>query len=234
MTVSYINQDIYPLEFGMHRKYAPAPLLLDLVWTHCNIVCDVALQLFDRDSFDKSGLERALVVQACLLHDLGVYLCGGFEWIPDITPRGCLYAHHTLIGAWILQQEQFHPLVVQGSYAHAGVGLTTEDIRQFGLQLPEADYRPQNKMATFIAYVSKFHSKAPHFKNNQQVKEALAKYGEQKVRTFEEWELQFGMPDLAPLEEKYKEWHERMASQIDQLNTQQVNQVNLSSAGVSH
>lgn len=232
--MQYVNYDLYPLEFGLHQKYARVPLLLDLVWTHCHIVCDIALQLYDTDIFDTTKLDRNLLVQACLLFDIGVYLSGGYEWIPDVSPNDCTYSNHTIIGAWILQQEQFHPLVVQSAFTHTGVGLTPEDIQHFALHLPAADYVPKNRFTELVAYASKFHSKAPHFKDPDHIKETLSKYGTEKTQRFEQWELQFGMPDLAPLEEKYTEWHERIKSQIDQLNTQQITTVNLNPAGIHH
>lgn len=231
--MQYVNYDLYPLEFGLHQKYARVPLLLDLVWTHCHITSEIALQLYDRETFDTSHLDRNLLVQACLLHDVGVYLSGGFEWIPEVNPCDCTYSTHTLIGAWILQQEQFHPLVVQSAFTHTGVGLTPDDIQQFAMHLPSADYTPTNPFTELVAYASKFHSKAPHFKDPDHIKETLSKYGAEKTKRFENWELKFGIPDLAPLEETYHEWHERIKSQIEQLGTHQLAQTNLNPAGIS-
>ncbi len=55
---------------ALHEKYAPAPEALDLVYTHCLIVCGIAEQLHARSG---ACLDIDLVRAGSLLHDIGVY-----------------------------------------------------------------------------------------------------------------------------------------------------------------
>ena len=55
--MGYVNFDKYPNEFALHKKYAQSPLILDLVWTHCNIIADVALGLLKNGKFDTSFMD---------------------------------------------------------------------------------------------------------------------------------------------------------------------------------
>jgi uncharacterized protein len=54
----------------LHEKYAPTREAYDLVYTHCEIVCEIAEQILDRTALD---LNADLVRASCLLHDIGVY-----------------------------------------------------------------------------------------------------------------------------------------------------------------
>ena len=226
-----MNQHLYPGEFLLHQKYAATPMLLDLIWTHCNIIAEVATDLLDRGTFDKSELPRELVIQACLLHDIGTYACSGFEWIPNQPPSTKPYIQHGIIGAWLLQQEGYHQHVVQAAYCHIGVGLSVEDIRSHGISLPEHDFTPHTPLQRFMTYVSKFHSKAPKFRTGQQIQESLAKFSQEKANAFAELATIYGAPDLANLEEKYKEWHRTFTFKVNQL-TQGLG-VNLHPSGVN-
>ncbi|CAM5663416.1 hypothetical protein SANTM175S_04039 [Streptomyces antimycoticus] len=55
---------------ALHEKYAPTREALDLVYTHCEIVCHIAEQLMARAGL---RLDASLVRAGALLHDIGVY-----------------------------------------------------------------------------------------------------------------------------------------------------------------
>lgn len=228
-----INQNVYPGEFLLHKKYAASETVLDLVWTHSNIIVEVALFLLDHYDFDKTELVREVVIQAALLHEIGVYACDGFEWIPGQHPTNHPYIQHGIVGAWILQQEGYANPVVQASFCHIGMGLTAEDIRSHGLQLPEVDMLPQNYFQQFMTYVSKFHSKTPQFRTNEDIKKSLAKFSPEKVAAFEQLENMFGIPDLKPLQEKYGEWEKGFAFKVSQLTKAVHPSVNFNAAGIA-
>ncbi len=235
---NYTNQQLYPGEFLLHKKYAQTELLLDLIWTHSNIVADIALLLLDKHQFNKNDLPREFVIQAALVFDIGVYLCEGYEWIPGQQPSSKPYIQHGLIGAWILQKEGYSPYVVRVAHTHSGVGLSAQDIRNFGLNLPEADYVPRSQVEKLVSYASKFHSKSPRFKKAEEVKQSLGRYGKEKVNTFEDWENEFGKPDLTEIIEKYRQWHKSYSFQVEQITKQSTQaQVtigpNLNSAGIA-
>ena len=226
-----INQDLYPTEFGLHRKYAQSAQLLDLVWTHCHIISDIVDQLLAQNPALNQEIDATLTRPAALLHDIGVYECGGFEWLPDQPPCNRSYAQHTIVGAWILEREGWPPEIVQTAETHAGVGLTKEDILTHGLDLPPDDYLPITPLQRLVTYAAKFHSKAPRFKSSPEIKETLARFGDDKVKVFAELEQAFSVPDLSNLEQKYQPWHQAFQYSINHL----VNpgRTGLSSAGIS-
>ncbi len=228
----YINQNLYPGEFLLHKKYAATELLLDLLWTHSNIIADVALDLLDNHEFDKNDLPRELVIQAALLHEIGVYACTGFEWIPNQPPSTKPYIQHGIIGAWILQQEGYAAPVVQAAYCHIGVGLTAEDIRSHGLDMPEQDFLPQTSLQRFMTYASKFHSKTPKFRTSEQIKEQLRHFSNEKVAAFEELEQVYGVPNLEKIQQQYTSWHNSFAFRIQEIGKVSKT-INLNPAGIS-
>ncbi len=214
----FINQDLYPNEFALHKKYAQSEELLDLVWTHCVIVTEIVWDLYQRlNPLIKEEIPETYLILAPLVHDIGVYQCGGYEWLPNQPPSDRPYAHHTIVGAWILKQEGYPPEVVQVANVHAGVGLTASDIENNKLELPVDDYLPITPLQKLVTYAAKFHSKSPRFKTTEEVKESLAQYGREKIEVFEDYEALFGEPNLKPLEEKYSSWHKGFQYTIDHL-----------------
>lgn len=215
----FINQDTYLTEFNLHSKYAASELILDLVWTHCNIVADVAWNIHQKNKLNPNVYNLGVVIQASLLHDIGVYVCDGYEFLLDQPPFNKPYVQHTLAGAWILQQEGFSQEVIQAAHVHAGVGLTSDDIHQFGLQLPEGDYTPASPIQRLVTYAAKFHSKAPKFKSPEEIRESLGKYGAQKQRVFDQLVAEYGTPDLDEIKQKYASWHQGFAYLVSKLTT---------------
>jgi len=228
----FINQNVYPGEFLLHRKYAPTETILDLIWTHSNVIVDVCLTLLDHYDFDKTELPREVVIQAALLHEIGVYACGGFEWIPSQPPSTHPYIQHGIIGGWILQQEGYANPVVQAAFCHIGMGLTAEDTRSHGLNLPEVDMFPQTPLQRFMTYSSKFHSKAPKFRTNSQIRDSLAMFSAEKVSLFDSLEKEYGVPDLLPIQEKYSAWEKTFGFKVEQLTKAQKT-LNLNPAGIA-
>lgn len=232
---TFINQDLYPGEFLLHQKYAQSEMLLELVWTHSNIIADIALLILEKHEFNKIELTREYVIQAALLMEVGVYLCGGYEWMPGQPPSDKPYIQHGVIGAWILEQEGYSPQIIQVAHSHSGVGVTAEDVRNFGLDLPEADYVPRSQLQKLMAYSAKYHSKAPKFKTTQDIKNSLMKFGQQKIEKFDEWQQEFGEPDLTELIAKYDAWHKGFIYQIQQLTpgSASIPTPKLNSAGIA-
>jgi uncharacterized protein len=209
-------------------------MLLNLVWTHCNIVAEIATGILDSGVIPNlEEVPRDLLTQACLLYDIGVYACGGFEHMPGQPPTDKPYIQHTIVGAWILKEEGYLPEVVEAAHIHSGVGLTSQDIVNFGLQLPVQDYLPQTTLQRLVTYSSKFHSKTPKFRTIEELTAALQRYGEDKVERFLQLQSEFGIPDLEPLKEKYKEWHLAFTFQMGQMNQKAGIGLTLSPTGIS-
>jgi len=228
----FINQNVYPGEFLLHKKYAATETVLDLIWTHSNIIAEVCLYLLDHFEFDKTELVREVVIQAALLHEVGVYACDGFEWIPGQPQMNRPYIQHGVVGAWILQQEGYANPVVQAAFCHIGMGLTAEDIRSHGLQLPEVDMFPQTMLQHFMTYASKFHSKTPQFRTSEDIRQSLAKFSNEKVAMFDRLEKMFGTPDLTAMREKYGEWEKSFSFRVNQLSKSNKS-VSFNAAGIA-
>lgn len=225
-----INQDRFPNEFALHKKYAHSDLLLDLVWAHSTIVADITIQLYQHQpSLFDFPIEVA--VQGALLHDIGVYLCDGFDWVPDQPEFNRPYSLHTVTGAWILHSEGYLPEIVQAADFHAGVGLTAQDIELHQLDLPTDNYLPTSQFHQLICYAAKFHSKSPTFKTADEVKNTLSRHGEDKIEFFEKLVEYFGEPELEKLTQNYEQWHKSFTFRVSQLTSQP--DLHLSSAGVS-
>jgi uncharacterized protein len=229
---SFVNQDAYLTEFNLHKKYASSELILDLVWTHCNIVADICLQLIEKNKLSNAEYHPGVVVQAALLHDIGVYVCDGYEWLTNQPPFNKPYVQHTLAGAWILKQEGFSVDVIQSAHVHAGVGITSADIVKFGLQLPEGDYFPVTPVQRLVTYSAKFHSKTPKFKTVEQITESLKRYGSEKTEIFGEFVKEYGQPELGGIIKKYETWHQGFKFETSQL-TNLATAPNLNSAGIA-
>ncbi|MEN8252892.1 MAG: HDIG domain-containing metalloprotein [Patescibacteria group bacterium] len=229
--IEFVNQNQHPRALALHQKYAKSLVLLDLVWTHCNIVADIVQQLLSSKYFDSSSINIPHAIQAALLHDIGVYCCGGFEWIPDQTPSEKPYIQHVVTGAKILQKEGLDPVIVEAAYTHTGVGLTAQDIQNYGLNLPVQDLIPQTIEGQLVGYAAKFHSKTPKFKSKEHIIESLNRYGKDKVEQFNKLLEFFGEPNLEKIKSKYEEWHKAFAYKTENLT--QTGQVNLNSAGIN-
>jgi len=76
-TIEHMNTAYTPDEIeALHRKYAPSDEVYDLVFTHCLVVRDIAMQLIAKGAF-KVNVE--LVMVGCMLHDIGVYPLFGVD-----------------------------------------------------------------------------------------------------------------------------------------------------------
>jgi len=215
--VAHFYQDQYPLELALHQKYAQSPVLLELVWTHSCILADICQQLLASGLFDISQSPSEVVMQACLLHDIGVYLCDGFEWMPGQPVMGRPYIQHMIVGAWILMEEGYPPPVVQVAFAHKATGLNVSDVTHFAMDLPVQDYPVTTQLQQLVCYASKHHSKAPKFRTSAEIIKSLETYGQEKIDQFAAWYEYFGPVKFQPLEAKYTNWHQTMGNQIAQL-----------------
>lgn len=142
---------------ALHERYAPSPEALDLVFTHCEIVCGIAEQLVARTDLP---LDADLVRVGALLHDIGVYRL--YDDDGRIDHRD--YVRHGVLGHEILHAEGFPERLRRFCSCHTGVGLTRQDIREQGLGIPEADYLAETVEEQLVMYADKFHSKTtpPH------------------------------------------------------------------------
>ena len=181
---------------ALHERHAPTPEALDVVYTHCRIVCDIAEQLHAAAGVDADmgmGMARA----GALVHDVGVYRL--YDAAGRLDHAG--YIRHGLLGYGLLRDEGLPEAVCRFAVRHTGVGITREDVLRQELPLPPADYIAETPEETLVMYADKFHTKTapPAFLTAAAYAASVRRFGADKVAAFEAMRAVFGEPDLAPL-----------------------------------
>ncbi|MFJ1806884.1 MULTISPECIES: HD domain-containing protein [unclassified Streptomyces] len=183
---------------ALHERYAPSREALDLVFTHCEIVCGIAEQLATRTDLP---LDADLVRIGALLHDVGVYRL--YDRAGRLDHHN--YIRHGVLGHEILREEGFPERLRRFCSCHTGVGLTRHDIRKQGLAIPEADYLAETVEEQLVMYADKFHSKTtpPTFLSADSYATHVEKFGADKVHAFGLLRARFGEPDLTSARARY-------------------------------
>jgi len=171
------------------KKYYPEnSKLFKVLIKHSEAVAQKALKIAKKFS----EVDKNFIYEAAMLHDIGVI----FTYIPKLNPDGKYpYIAHGYLGREILEKEGLpkHALVCE---RHMGVGITKEEIIKKNLPLPPRDMIPITLEEKIIAFADKFYSKHPDEiikeKSVEQIIKDLKKYGEDKVKIFEEWLKLFG------------------------------------------
>lgn len=184
----------------LHQKYAKSDADLTLIYTHCQIVEAIAMQLLDANPIE--DIDHNLVHVGCLLHDIGAY-----EVLEDGKfVRG---VRHGTIGEDILKNEGFSETIWRFASHHTGVGLTEQDVIDQNLPIPIADYTARTREERIIMYADKFHSKsnppteAPYFCSFDWFRSSVQKFGLDKAAKFDALAELFGEPDLVALSEHF-------------------------------
>ena len=181
----------------LHKKYAPTEELFNLVYTHCCIVREIVDELIIKSSL---SVDADLALAGALLHDIGVY---------KLYKDGALdednYIQHGILGYELLKTEGLPEKLCRIASHHTGTGITVADIERLKLPLPIADYLAETDEELLVMYADKFHSKteSPRFNSIEKSKRKLQEIGPDKIQIFEDMIEKFGVPDLAPLSQKY-------------------------------
>jgi uncharacterized protein len=183
---------------ALHERLAPSPEALDLVYTHCEIVCRIAEQLLATNG---TTVNADLVRAGCLLHDVGVYRLYDDAGHLDHAS----YIRHGVLGHELLRAAGFPDEICRFASHHTGVGLTRDDVIRQRLPLPPADYLADTREEALVMYADKFHSKKtpPTFNTAASFAASVRRYGADKAAAFEELRARFGDPDLLPLARAY-------------------------------
>ena len=183
---------------ALHERHAPSAEAFELVYTHCEVVCDIAEQLL---SSSTPGINAALVRAGSLLHDIGVYRMYDADGQIDHSR----YVQHGVLGHELLSREGMPEIIARFCSHHTGVGLSRDDVRNQGLPLPVADYLAESEEEFLVMYADKFHSKTepPVFVKAEAYAVSIRRFGEEKGVAFEAMRQRFGVPDLAPLVTRY-------------------------------
>lgn len=169
-------------------KYYPEDNeLRHILINHSQSVARKALQIVS--SHPELHLDAQFVEEAAMLHDLGIFRTDA----PGIQCFGSEpYICHGRLGAEILRKEGYerHARVCE---RHTGAGITCKEIIAQGLPLPHQDFLPETLEEKVICYADKFFSKThlDREKSIEKAEKSLAKFGEDGVIRFREWERMF-------------------------------------------
>ena len=169
-------------------KYYPEDNeLRHILINHSQAVARQALQIVP--SHPELHLDAQFVEEAAMLHDLGSFRTDA----PGIQCFGSEpYICHGRLGAEILRKEGYerHARVCE---RHTGAGITCKEIIAQGLPLPHQDFLPETLEEKVICYADKFFSKThlDREKSIEKAEKSLAKFGEDGVMRFREWERMF-------------------------------------------
>lgn len=149
---------------------------------HGEDVASLALEI--AETRPELGIDTAFVYEACLLHDIGIYLTNA----PGIDCHGTEdYIRHGYLGAELLRLLGLprHAFVAE---RHTGAGLTAEDIERQGIDLPPGIYTPQTAEEELICYADKFYSKTKLGKRKplDKVRNSMVRHGVEALARFEE------------------------------------------------
>jgi uncharacterized protein len=158
---------------------------------HSTAVKELALLIADHNP--GLNLARKLLVQAAMLHDIGMIRTNA----PDL---GCFGEHpyicHGYLGREILEKEGLHRVALFCE-RHTGTGITKQEIISRNLPLPVRDMVPVTTEEKVICYADKFFSKSG--KNLSQPKKltdiykSIGRYGEEKLKRFDDFIGMFGI-----------------------------------------
>ena len=169
-------------------KYYPEDNeLRHILINHSQSVVRKALQIV---SFHPElHLDAQFIEEAAMLHDIGIFKTDA----PGIMCLGSEpYICHGRLGAELLRQEGYerHARVCE---RHTGAGITCQQIIDQQLPLPHQDFLPETMEEKVICYADKFFSKThlDREKSIEKAEKSLAKFGEEGVRRFQQWEKLF-------------------------------------------
>lgn len=185
----------------LHRKYAPNDRVYDLVYGHCQIVCEIALWCADNIK-DETKVDMALLKSAALLHDIGTYILFNNE---GRVANNRMYPQHAILGAKIVADEGIDMRISKIIETHVLLGLTKQEIIDTPWALPARDYEPDTIEGELLCYADRFHSKYPTFNAYDSFLYGLKKSLPLQAAKFEAWSKRFGIPDIDALANKYKQ-----------------------------
>ncbi len=169
------------------KIYGEDSELKHILTVHSQSVARKALQIVSLHP--ELNLDRQFIEEAAMLHDIGIIKTDA----PGIQCFGTEpYIRHGLLGAEMLRAEGF-PRHARVCERHTGAGLSESDITGRNLPLPHQDFLPETMEEKLICYADKFFSKThlDREKTIEQAEKSLAKFGEEGLLRFKEWEKIF-------------------------------------------
>ena len=175
------------------KYYKKGSSARDILERHSRSVADLALEINDRRGL---GLDRELVEECALLHDIGIFMTDA----PGIDCHGNEpYIRHGILGADLLRQEGFREETARVAERHTGAGITAHDIEELGLPLPsERILCPQTLLERLICYADKFYSKSGNMerKSLERVRQSMARHSASTLERFEQLHAFFAPEEI--------------------------------------
>jgi uncharacterized protein len=150
------------------RFYPAGSLTRQLLLRHGELVARKALDVLDQAPW--MVVDREFVVQAAMLHDIGI----GWTRCPQLGCTGDLpYVCHGVRGRAVLDDMglQRHGLVCE---RHVGVGIRQCEAARRNLPLPPRDMLPLSLEERLICYADKFFSKTDNGATEKTIPEITA------------------------------------------------------------
>jgi uncharacterized protein len=170
------------------NKYYPQNDELRYIYmAHAQSVAELVLKIAQKH--EELPINKSFLYEAAMLHDLGIFKTDA----PKIKCFGNFpYICHGYLGADILREEGYpkHALVCE---RHTGTGLSLAMIQNQQLPLPRRDLLPISLEEQMICYADKFFSKTKldQMKTPEKIIKSIAKYGEEGVERFLDWQKRF-------------------------------------------
>lgn len=173
------------------KLYGEDNELRHILIVHSQSVAHKALQIVSLHP--ELNIDRQFVEEAAMLHDIGIIKTNA----PGIKCFGTEpYICHGILGAEMLRAEGF-PRHARVCERHTGAGLSLNDIVSQNLPLPHRDFLPETIEEKLICYADKFFSKThlDREKTIEQAEKSIAKFGNEGLSRFKEWEMIFSIPN---------------------------------------
>ncbi|MFA4828076.1 MAG: HD domain-containing protein [Thermodesulfovibrionales bacterium] len=172
------------------KYYTPETVAYKFLVQHSEMVTRKAIEVAERVKHLNPDIE--FIREAAMLHDIGIFLTNA----PQLGCHGEKpYICHGYLGREILEKEGFprHAIVCE---THVGAGLSIADIEKHNFPIPKRDMMPTTIEEKIICFADKFFSKDNEplkEKPIQKIREFIEKFGEDKLRQFDEWVRLFGV-----------------------------------------
>jgi len=182
--------EVDPLRI-IEKYIEPGSKAYRILIAHSTAVKTLALKIADHNPH--LPINRNLLTQAAMLHDIGMIK----TMSPDL---GCFgdhpYVCHGYLGREILEQEGLNDVALFCE-RHTGTGISKEEIIRHKLPIPVRDMLPLSTEEQILCYADKFFSKSgknlSEPKKLKKIYRNLSKYGEDKLKRFDEFIGKFGI-----------------------------------------
>ena len=154
-----------------------------LLLLHSNQVREKALQILSNCELQ---LDRTIVENGALLHDIGIGRCHA----PSILCNGTEpYLAHGIIGATMLREldPSLEPYA-RICERHTGTGITAAEVTAQNLPIPIKDYLPETPEEKLICLADKFFSKSGDLREKSlaDIRRSLSRFGADTLARLDE------------------------------------------------